>query len=153
MKSSLDKQGRLLGPIATPDDPARQRAYCEFLFGTAEQVAKVAKLSGNVSLNADSGWQNLGGNGNQYDCAYDVDGAPAFRLVLWEDRGATKTSDPTDDTEVLSGSPNFVQVFLPNDVLGLSDYAPGYQGETADKTVVEKWLAEANERLSPNSSV
>lgn len=134
--SWLDDDGRLHFGEAAPADDV-QAAICDYLFGTPRQVAKVAKLDGDLTLNADSGYATAGGGGTGFRCYYDVDDAAAFALRVW-----------TQDADGSADASHVLTLELAPDRFGFSAYAPDHQGPTLSKATATKWLREAAGRVT-----
>ena len=132
----LDEDGRLYFGESAPGDDV-QAAFCDYLFGTPKQVGKVAKLEGNVKLNADSGYATAGGGGTGFRCFYDVDETTAFVLRVW-----------TQDADGSADASHVVTLELGHDRYGFSAYGPDYEGSTLSKATATKWLREAAGRVT-----
>lgn len=131
-----------LGP-AGPTDEAVNQAICDYVFGSPEEVAATADVDGEVALTEDSGYEQLGGNGNGAQCVYTVDGEDAFGLWLWSDE---RELDDEDVEFVVA------EVQVDSGRFGLMMRAPDWDGDLGvDEAAATEWLEDAGTRWGGSS--
>lgn len=81
----FDESGRLWSPEASTVSDEKQAAFCDFLFGTPDEIAEVFGVDG-LRLVDGSGFVVLGGGGTGYRCGYVPD-----------DAGTAAEETPTSD--------------------------------------------------------
>jgi hypothetical protein len=130
----LDSKDRVRFSEAAPADDV-QKAICDYLFGTPEEVGDTAGLEGTVSLHEDSGYRSAGGNGIGFECGYDVKGKTRFGMVLW-----------SRDLGSLGKASHKVKIRLHDGLVGYSAYAAGYAGDVVSESRARSWLKAAGGR-------
>lgn len=127
----LDEQGRLSFGETAPKDRKIQHAFCDYLFGTVDEVAELGNLPGTVTLDEVSGYKNFGANGTPFVCVYDADGTELLALQV--------TNGPTVD----ASSPGRPIVVTDGDLQAVFSYAPDYSGTRLAKRLATEWITQA----------
>lgn len=126
----------VLGPTS-PDDPAVQRAICDYVFGTTDEVIERSGIVGELALLDSSGYSQLGGNGDGLQCVYDVDGEDGLGILLWSQELPPIEED--DGTQIVA-SGQFGEHW------GAVAYAPTFTGDVMDEDAAAAWLDDAATR-------
>src|SRR5699024_8993793 len=113
-----------------------QEAFCEYLFGTAEEVAKTAGLTGDVEVQ-DAGYLYLGDDGEGFQCVY-VAGDQGYGMRIW-----------SKDADFPGKFSHRVSVEADNGNVGISIYSADFDGDVLDEDTVKEWLTQAAERAEP----
>lgn len=138
----LEESGRLRDGVLSPgevvpDDPAYHRAVCDYLFGSADEVAQVLGLEGDVALAGSSGEVSLGGNGWGYRCGYGSGDEAEAALMLW-----SQEIEFGEDSEAIT----VVNTEVADGWMGALIYHESVEVEPLDAGLAEQWLVEASGR-------
>lgn len=123
-----------------PEDAAVQTAICDYVFGTGDEVAETAGLTGEITLADGSGWEELGRGQSGLNCFYeDADG---IRLLLnvWSAKNELAGQD----------SAHVVQAEVDDGWASMA-YHPNFSGEPLDDDRARTWLVSAADRVSSGS--
>lgn len=144
------EDGRVFSGITNVGDDEFDAAVCEFLFGTPEEVAAYAGLSGDVHLVPESGERNSGGGGSGYRCGWGTSDDPDFFLELWS---IPADREPTD--EELDNANATMVVFSEEDTSGwyvTAAYLTDVPDDAPDESDMLTWLREASARTNLEAS-
>lgn len=136
----LDGKDRVRFSESAPAENV-QKAICEYLFGTPEEVGDAAALDGTVSLHKNSGYRSAGGNGIGFECGYDVKGKTKFGMVLW-----------SRDVGSMGKASHQVKIRLHDGLFGYSAYTAGYGGDAISEARARSWLKAAAARAQGSQS-
>lgn len=119
-----------------PGNDKVQKAFCEYLFGTPEEVAETAGLTGDVEVQ-DAGYLYLGDDGEGFQCVYEA-GDQGYGMRIW-----SKEADFPGEFS------RKVTVEADNGNVGVSIYSADFDGDALDEDTVKEWLTQAAERAEP----
>lgn len=132
------QDGRVsIGPGA-PQEQEVNLAMCDYLFGTADEVAERAGVDGEVVLDEESGFSYNGSAPSRMGCVYLAEGTEAFMVGL-QDRELEVEDEHAELVVALTE--------LPSGWYGFVVSNPDWDGRLAlDEAAALDWLQDADTR-------